>query len=267
MGTGRFLREKVPGVQIVAAEPRYGELVYGLRNIDEGFVPELYDDTVLTSRFSVTSYDALRRTRELVEQEGIFAGHLHRRDPACRAGVADKAVKAGARRPTSRSWCATAAGSTCRPARTPDRCSRPPSAWRVSSGRERRPPRLAAGRDRGAAGDGARRYRGTVTAAPLAGPIARAKATAPRVWRRPARSGWGHEPWAPWFSAATAGAAVGDRGSSTRSSTTACGGSGIKPRRVDGLEGIVARAVPARRCWPTWLANTVPARGARRGCC
>jgi cysteine synthase B len=74
MGTGRFLREHVPGIRIVAAEPRYGELVYGLRNIDEGFVPELYDDTVLTSRFSVTSYDALRRTRDLVEHEGIFAG-------------------------------------------------------------------------------------------------------------------------------------------------------------------------------------------------
>jgi cysteine synthase B len=74
MGTGRFLREKVPDVQIVAAEPRYGDLVYGLRNIDEGFVPELYDDSVLTSRFSVTSYDALRRTRELIEHEGIFAG-------------------------------------------------------------------------------------------------------------------------------------------------------------------------------------------------
>src|SRR6185503_12711905 len=74
MGAGRFLREQVPGIQIVAAEPRYGELVYGLRNIDEGFVPELYDDSVLTSRFSVTSYDALRRTRDLIEHEGIFAG-------------------------------------------------------------------------------------------------------------------------------------------------------------------------------------------------
>ncbi|HEX4018128.1 MAG TPA: pyridoxal-phosphate dependent enzyme, partial [Frankiaceae bacterium] len=72
MGTGRFLREKVPDVQIIAAEPRYGELVYGLRNIDEGFVPELYDDTVLTRRFSVTSYDALRRTRDLIDHEGIF---------------------------------------------------------------------------------------------------------------------------------------------------------------------------------------------------
>jgi [CysO sulfur-carrier protein]-thiocarboxylate-dependent cysteine synthase len=74
MGTGRFLRERVPGVQIIAAEPRYGELVYGLRNIDEGFVPELYDPTVLTSRFSVSSADALRRTRELLEHEGLFAG-------------------------------------------------------------------------------------------------------------------------------------------------------------------------------------------------
>jgi [CysO sulfur-carrier protein]-thiocarboxylate-dependent cysteine synthase len=74
MGTGRYLREHVPGVQIVAAEPRYGELVYGLRNIEEGFVPELYDESVLTSRFSVSSADALRRTRELLDREGLFAG-------------------------------------------------------------------------------------------------------------------------------------------------------------------------------------------------
>ena len=74
MGTGRFLKEKVPGVRIVAAEPRYGDLVYGLRNIDEGFVPELYDASVLDTRFSVDSHDALRRTRELVEKEGIFVG-------------------------------------------------------------------------------------------------------------------------------------------------------------------------------------------------
>jgi len=97
MGTGRFLREKVPGIQIVAAEPRYGELVYGLRNIDQGFVPELYDDSVLTSRFSVTSYDALRRTRDLVEHEGIFAGISSGAILHAALGVADKAVKAGER--------------------------------------------------------------------------------------------------------------------------------------------------------------------------
>ena len=44
MGTGRYLREHKPDVAIVAAEPRYGELVYGLRNIDEGFVPEFQSD-------------------------------------------------------------------------------------------------------------------------------------------------------------------------------------------------------------------------------
>ncbi len=74
MGTGRYLREHVPGVQIVAAEPRYGELVYGLRNLSEGFVPELYDESVLTTRFSVSSADALRRTRELLHVEGLLAG-------------------------------------------------------------------------------------------------------------------------------------------------------------------------------------------------
>jgi cysteine synthase B len=74
MGVGRYLREKVPGIRVVAAEPRYGELVYGLRNLDEGFVPELYDETVLTSRFSVGPREAVRRTRELLELEGIFAG-------------------------------------------------------------------------------------------------------------------------------------------------------------------------------------------------
>ncbi|MBE9376073.1 cysteine synthase [Saccharopolyspora sp. HNM0983] len=74
VGVGRYLRAQNPDVQIVAAEPRYGELVYGLRNLDEGFVPELYDADVLTRRFSVGSYDALRRTRQLLENEGIFAG-------------------------------------------------------------------------------------------------------------------------------------------------------------------------------------------------
>ncbi len=74
MGVGRFFRENKPDVRIVAAEPRYGELVYGLRNLDEGFIPELYDDSLIDSRFSVGPRDAIRRTRELLETEGIFAG-------------------------------------------------------------------------------------------------------------------------------------------------------------------------------------------------
>lgn len=74
MGAGKFLREKNPEIQIIAAEPRYGEVVYGLRNIDEGFVPELYDASVLTRRFSVGAEDSVRRVRELLEVEGIFSG-------------------------------------------------------------------------------------------------------------------------------------------------------------------------------------------------
>jgi [CysO sulfur-carrier protein]-thiocarboxylate-dependent cysteine synthase len=97
MGSGRFLREQVPGVQIVAAEPRYGELVYGLRNLSEGFVPELYDESVLTSRFSVSSADALRRTRELLSAEGLFAGISSGCVLHAALGIAARAQAAGER--------------------------------------------------------------------------------------------------------------------------------------------------------------------------
>ncbi|KAB8183815.1 PLP-dependent cysteine synthase family protein [Microbispora catharanthi] len=97
MGVGRYLREHVPDVRIVAAEPRYGELVYGLRNVDEGFVPELYDASVLTTRYSVTSADALRRTRELLAAEGIFAGISTGCALHAALGMARKAVQAGER--------------------------------------------------------------------------------------------------------------------------------------------------------------------------
>ena len=97
MGVGRFLRENVPGIKIIAAEPRYGELVYGLRNIDEGFVPELYDASVLDTRFSVGPEDALRRTRQLIDEEGIFAGISTGAILHAALGQAAKAVKAGER--------------------------------------------------------------------------------------------------------------------------------------------------------------------------
>jgi len=95
MGVGRYLRENRPGVQIIAAEPRYGELVYGLRNLDEGFVPELYDDSVLSTRYSVGPRDALRRTRELLDKEGIFAGISTGAILHAALGMAAKADKAG----------------------------------------------------------------------------------------------------------------------------------------------------------------------------
>ncbi|MGV9796131.1 PLP-dependent cysteine synthase family protein [Gordonia sp. NPDC003422] len=97
MGVGRFLRELKPDIEIVAAEPRYGDEVYGLRNIDEGFVPELYDDTVLTRRFSVQGVDAVARVRELIEQEGIFAGISTGAILQAARGVGRRALKAGQR--------------------------------------------------------------------------------------------------------------------------------------------------------------------------
>jgi cysteine synthase B len=95
MGVGRYLREHKPGVQVIAAEPRYGELVYGLRNIDEGFIPELYDPEMLDSRFSVGPDDAVHRTRQLVEREGIFAGISTGAILHAALGIADKEVAAG----------------------------------------------------------------------------------------------------------------------------------------------------------------------------
>ena len=82
-------------MRIVAAEPRYGELVYGLRNLDEGFVPELYDETLIDARFSVGPRDAVRRVRELLELEGIFAGISTGAILHAALAQAAKAVKAG----------------------------------------------------------------------------------------------------------------------------------------------------------------------------
>ena len=81
----------------MAAEPRYGELVYGLRNLEAGFALITGDPSVLTGRYSVGSYDALRRTRELVEKEGIFAGISTGGILHAALAVAEKAAGAGER--------------------------------------------------------------------------------------------------------------------------------------------------------------------------
>jgi [CysO sulfur-carrier protein]-thiocarboxylate-dependent cysteine synthase len=97
MGAGRFFREHKPAVTIVAAEPRYGELVYGLRNLEEGFVPELYDERLIDARFSVGPRDAVRRIRELLELEGIFAGVSSGAILHAALAQAAKSVKSGER--------------------------------------------------------------------------------------------------------------------------------------------------------------------------
>jgi cysteine synthase B len=95
MGAGKFLREKNPEIAVIAAEPRYGEVVYGLRNLDAGFVPELYDASILTRRFSVGAEDSVKRVKELLEVEGIFAGISTGAILHAAIGVAGECVAAG----------------------------------------------------------------------------------------------------------------------------------------------------------------------------
>lgn len=74
MGVGKRLREHNPKVQIVAAEPHPEDQVQGLRSLDHGFIPPILDLEKLDRKIVVRSDDALLRTRQLTEQEGIFAG-------------------------------------------------------------------------------------------------------------------------------------------------------------------------------------------------
>jgi [CysO sulfur-carrier protein]-thiocarboxylate-dependent cysteine synthase len=74
MGVGRRLRRHNPAVRIYAAEPLPGERVQGLRSLEEGFIPEIFDAAVLDGKFLVSNGQAIEALRELTEKEGIFAG-------------------------------------------------------------------------------------------------------------------------------------------------------------------------------------------------
>jgi [CysO sulfur-carrier protein]-thiocarboxylate-dependent cysteine synthase len=73
-GVGRFFADHRPDVRIVAAEPEQGDLVYGLRNLDEGFIPPVLDQRVLHRKVKVNSTDSVTWTQQLLDKEGIFAG-------------------------------------------------------------------------------------------------------------------------------------------------------------------------------------------------
>ena len=79
MGVSRYLREEKPGVRIVAAEPLPGELVQGLRSLDDGFIPEILDPSLIDAKYLVSNRDAIAALRDLVQQEGVFGG------PSCGA--------------------------------------------------------------------------------------------------------------------------------------------------------------------------------------
>src|SRR6188768_3468493 len=74
MGNGRRLKEHDPETLIVAAEPMQGELVQGLRSLDDGFIPPIIDISLLDRKIFVTNSDAILWTRKLLDEEGVFAG-------------------------------------------------------------------------------------------------------------------------------------------------------------------------------------------------
>jgi cysteine synthase B len=79
MGVSRYLHEEKPGVRIVAAEPLPGELVQGLRSLEDGFIPEILDPSLIDTKYLVSNRDAISALRDLVYREGIFGG------PSCGA--------------------------------------------------------------------------------------------------------------------------------------------------------------------------------------
>src|SRR3954452_21339449 len=78
MGTGRYLKEQNPDIKVLAVEPPIGELVEGLRNLDEGYIPPVYEKwggpELLDGKRIVRPLESIAWTRRLVDECGLFAG-------------------------------------------------------------------------------------------------------------------------------------------------------------------------------------------------
>lgn len=78
MGTGRFLKEQNPNIKVIAIEPPLGERVEGLRNMDEGYVPPVFDNwkgqELLDRKRVVRPRESIEWARRLVNECGVFAG-------------------------------------------------------------------------------------------------------------------------------------------------------------------------------------------------
>jgi len=103
MGTGARLRESFPDVVIAAAEPLPGDLVMGLRSLDDGYVPPILDVAKLDRKVLVSNEESVIAVRELLDRDGIFAGvssgavvHVARKLAAEREGGTVVAVLADA---------------------------------------------------------------------------------------------------------------------------------------------------------------------------
>jgi cysteine synthase B len=74
MGCARRLKEQDPETTIVAAEPLQGELVQGLRSLDDGYIPPILDLSLLDRKIFVSNRDAVVWTKKLLAEEGLFTG-------------------------------------------------------------------------------------------------------------------------------------------------------------------------------------------------
>ena len=74
MGTGRYLKEKKPGVKVIGVEPVTGHAIQGLKNMQEALVPKVYHPELLDEKLTVEDEDAFETTRLLAMKEGIFVG-------------------------------------------------------------------------------------------------------------------------------------------------------------------------------------------------
>ena len=80
MGNGRRLKEVDPETLIVAAEPMQGELVQGLRSLDDGFIPPIIDLSILDRKIMVSNRDAIVWTKQAARRGGHLRRRLRRRD-------------------------------------------------------------------------------------------------------------------------------------------------------------------------------------------
>ena len=78
MGTGRFLKEQNPNIKLIAIEPPLGERVEGLRNLEDGYIPPVFENwhgfELLDRKRVVRPRESIEWTRRLVSECGIFAG-------------------------------------------------------------------------------------------------------------------------------------------------------------------------------------------------
>jgi cysteine synthase B len=92
-GNGRRLKEHNPNVKIVAAAPQPDDAISGLRSLEEGFIPPIFDPAMLDSRLMISSEESFKMTKELLHKEGVFAGVSSGAVVACALKVARRMDK------------------------------------------------------------------------------------------------------------------------------------------------------------------------------